>query len=77
MDNIIIAIYFVVLFLVVLKFDGYLYLNPIKNYYEEWKKLNWFGVGVFTLIINLLLLPYAILYWVFKLFYWLFTVGRK
>lgn len=36
-----------------------------------------FGVAVFTLLINLLLLPYAAFYWAYKLFYWLFTVGRK
>ena len=53
--------------------DFYLYfLNPIRNY-NKWRSMNWFGVGVSTLFLNIILLPYAIIYWIYKLF----TVGRK
>jgi len=47
-------------------------LNPIRNY-NEWRKLNWFGISVITIILNIVCLPYAFCYWVYKLF----TVGRK
>ena len=57
--------------------DGDLsFLNPIRNYHE-WETLNWFGISVITFLINILLLPYAIIYWIYKLFTWLFTVGRN
>jgi hypothetical protein len=46
--------------------------NPIKNY-EEWTQFNWLGIIVITLILNVLFLPYAAIYWIYKLF----TVGRK
>ena len=68
--------YFVISLKIIIDFDDCPFLNPIENY-EEWKKLNWFGVAVFTLLINLILLPYAVFYWIYKLFYWLFTVGRE
>lgn len=48
------------------------FFNPIRNY-KQWTKMNWFGVGVCTLFLNIILLPYAIIYWTYKLF----TVGRK
>lgn len=47
-------------------------LNPIRNY-NEWSKINWFGISVITIILNIICLPYAICYWIYKLF----TVGRK
>ena len=71
-----IAIYILITFRVLIDFENFSFLNPIENY-EEWEKLNWFGVAVFTLLINLILLPYAVFYWIYKLFYWLFTVGRE
>lgn len=71
-----IILYFVISLKIIIDFDGCPFLNPIENY-EEWEKLNWFGVAVFTLLINLFLLPYAVFYWIYKLFYWLFTVGRE
>jgi hypothetical protein len=46
--------------------------NPIRNY-KEWSQFNWFGIIVITLILNIIFLPYAIIYWIYKLF----TVGRK
>lgn len=46
--------------------------NPIRNY-DKWDDLNWFGVGVMTLLFNIFFIPYAICYWIYKLF----TVGRK
>ena len=47
-------------------------LNPIRNY-NKWCKINWFGISVITIILNIIYLPYAICYWIYKLF----TVGRK
>lgn len=46
--------------------------NPIINY-NEWTQFNWFGIIVMTLFLNIILFPYAIVYWIYKLF----TVGRK
>lgn len=46
--------------------------NPIRNY-NKWTQFNWFGIIVLTILINIILLPYAIIYWVYKLL----TVGRK
>ena len=56
--------------------QGTVYFNPVKNY-ENWDSLNWFGVSVFTLLINIAFLPMAILYWVFKFFAFIFTVRRR
>jgi hypothetical protein len=53
------------------------YLDPITNYYYEWKKLNVLGVLVFTLLLNIVLAPWAIIYWVIKFFVFIFTVGRR
>lgn len=47
--------------------------NPVRNY-NEWHKLNWYGVSVTTLILNVVLFPYAFVYW---MIYKLFTIGRK
>lgn len=58
--------------------------NPIKNYNNKWTNLNWFGIGVITTLLNIILMPMAILYWIYKIVellcvftYWLFSVGRK
>ena len=57
--------------------------NPIRNY-KEWKNMNWFGVGVITLLLNVIFIPCALFYWMIKIIeflccciYFLFTVGRK
>jgi hypothetical protein len=55
---------------------GHHYLNPIINY-EEWYKLNVFGVFVLTLLLNVLFFPFAMLYWFIKILIFLFTVGRR
>ena len=52
------------------------YFNPVENY-KNWHCLNWLGVSVFTIIINLLFLPIAILYWISRFFAFIFTVGRR
>jgi hypothetical protein len=52
------------------------YLDPITNYFDEWKRLNVLGVLVFTLLLNIVLAPWAIIYWVIKFFLFIFTVGR-
>ena len=57
--------------------------NPVRNY-KKWTKLNWFGIGIITILLNIIFVPYAICYWIYKLIrisckliYWLFTVGRR
>lgn len=55
---------------------GHHYFNPIINY-EEWYKLNMFGVLVFTFLINILFAPWAIISWVLKFFAVIFTIGRR
>ena len=46
--------------------------SPIKNY-NKWTHLNWFGIAIITLLLNVVFIPYAVVYWVYKIF----TVGRK
>lgn len=46
--------------------------NPIRNY-NTWTQLNWFGIAVITILLNVVFVPYAVVYWIYKLF----TVGRK
>lgn len=46
--------------------------NPKRNY-DKWETLNWFGIIVITLFLNIIFIPYAVIYWV----YILFTIGRK
>lgn len=55
--------------------NDFSFLNPIVNY-KEWTSFNWFGVIVCTLFLNILWLPYAIIYWIYELIHFLFTVGR-
>ena len=57
--------------------------NPIRNY-NKWINFNWFGIGVITILLNIIFVIYAIWYWAYKiiqivceLIYWLFTVGRR
>ena len=45
--------------------------NPIRNY-EKWIEVNLFGVIILTLILNVIFIPYAFCYWIYKLI----TVGR-
>ena len=52
------------------------FLNPIRNY-KKFSSFNWFGIIIYTLILNILWLPYAIIYWLYKLIYFICTVGRK
>lgn len=49
-----------------------MWFNPKENY-QEWCSLNWFGVGLFTLIYWVVFLPFTIIYMVCKIL----TVGRK
>ena len=46
--------------------------NPIRNY-NKWIAFNWFGISTITILLNIILLPYAIVYWIYRLF----TIGRK
>lgn len=71
-----IILWVLIVYVILLAFDFRVALNPIENY-KKWVSLNWFGVGVTTLLINIIFLPYAVVYWLFKLIYFLFTVGRK
>ena len=74
------AIYIIasfIYFVVTGMFKEHHYLNPVTNYYHEWKKLNILGTLIFTLLINIVFAPWAIIYWVIKFFVFVFTVGRK
>lgn len=51
--------------------DGLNFFRPDIIYHNT--KLNYFGVGVVCLVLNLLFLPAALCYW----FYKLCTVGRR
>lgn len=52
--------------------DDFHIFNPIRNY-NTWIHINWFGIVIITLLLNVVFVPYAIVYWIYKLF----TVGRK
>jgi hypothetical protein len=59
------------------------FLNPIRNY-NMWTNINWFGIIIITLLLNIICAPYAIGYWLYKfisvicnLVRFIFTVGRK
>ena len=52
------------------------FLNPIKIY-DTHTKLNWFGTFVLCIVLNAFWLPYALIYWAYKVFYSLMTYGRK
>lgn len=63
--------------------EAFTIFNPVRNY-EQWDAMNWFGVGVVTLLLNVIFIPCSIFYWVYKIIeivvyciYWLFTVGRR
>lgn len=51
--------------------DGFEFVNP--KYLYEGGNLNWFGACFIALIWNILFLPFAIIYWIYKLC----TVGKK
>jgi hypothetical protein len=51
--------------------DGIEFVNPIFLYMKL--KINWFGAFFLAIIFNLLTLPFAIIYWIYKIC----TVGRK
>lgn len=77
MDNtlfIIVGFMFLMIFggLIGINSFGFSFFNPIRNY-EQWNKMNWFGIIFCTIAVNVILFPYAICYWIYKLF----TTGRK
>lgn len=55
-----------------LQVDRFDIFNPVANYHE-WTEMNWFGVILFTLIINIISPVISVCYWFWKLC----TVGRK
>lgn len=60
-----------VFFIEVKNLDSLYLFNPIRNY-NTWTQFNWFGIVILTTLLNIILFPYAISYWIYKLF----TVGR-
>lgn len=74
----VIIVYLLATFDIVLRKDFNLsFLNPV-NIYKEWcYTLNWFGMSIIIAFLNIVFLPYAIIYWVIKLIYFTVTVGRK
>lgn len=61
-----------VFFIEVKNWDSLSLFNPIRNY-NTWTQYNWFGIMILTTLLNIILFPYAISYWIYKLF----TVGRR
>ena len=58
-------------------YNGDWCFNPIENYYD-WTKLNFSAVLFLTLLLNIIFIPYAIVYWLIKLFiFFLAAVKRK
>lgn len=57
-------------------YAGHHYFNMLDNY-EEWDRLNLFGVIFFTLLLNIVFAPIAIIYWTVKALVFIFTVGRR
>ena len=51
--------------------DSVKYLNPVYLYRRF--RVNWFGLAVLTIVLNVLIAPVALCYW----FYKLCTVGRR
>lgn len=70
---------FVMIYLILTPFYYLFYnddlFNPITNY-EKWNDLNWVGVWTITILIIIIFLPFFIIHLLFKLLYWMFTVGR-
>ena len=60
------------LFLIIFAKTDELYFN-LKDNYDEWQNLNWFGVWFFTIFYWIAFLPVTIIFLIIKLF----TVGRK
>lgn len=52
--------------------DSLSLFNPIRNY-NTWTQYNWFGIMILTTLLNIILFPFAISYWIYKLF----TIGRR
>lgn len=65
-------IFYLVMFFLATALSGDLAFN-LKENYERWEKLNWFGVWFFTICYWIAFLPFTIM----ALIYWIFTVGRK
>ena len=69
---VLIFIYSLIVWNTILEWTDFECFNPIRNY-KKWRKLNWFGVAIGTIFLNIFYLPVAILYWLWKLC----TIGRK
>ena len=53
------------------------FLSP-KVFYEEWKYVfNIFGISICVVLLNIVLLPASIIYWIVNFLYFILTVGRK
>lgn len=50
--------------------DGFEFVNPV--FLHKRIRVNWFGAVLLAIIFNILVLPYAVFYWIYKLC----TVGR-
>lgn len=61
-----------VIFITIAQSDRLDFFNPVINY-KLWTSMNWFGVLIFTILLNVLCPVIAVGYW----FYKLCTVGRK
>ena len=70
------AIICIIYTIVTVSYNGNPYLS-FDNNYDCWKKLNWFGVLLFTILLNIVFAPVAIIYWVSEFLIYIFTVGRN
>lgn len=61
--------------IVTVSYNGHPYLS-FENNFDCWERLNWFGVIFFTILLNIVFAPIAIIYWLSKFFIYIFTVGR-
>lgn len=71
-DVVILVALDMILFLIIFAKTDELYFN-LKDNYDEWQNLNWFGVWFFTIFYWIAFLPATIIFLIIKLF----TVGRK
>lgn len=65
------VIYIVLLVSVLVFVEDYSFFNLLRNY-KKWIKINFLGVLILTLFINIILFPFAIIYWFIKLVIFIF-----
>ena len=67
------TLFYTVMFCIISEEWGGKFCFNLKENYKRWRKLNWFGVWILTILYWIAFLPFTII----ALIYWIFTVGRK